>query len=356
MHKDNYLGFGVTAQFIRTRRSLCRLLALVLLGLMPVAWAQDSLTPVRFTLDWAIQGPQAFFLMAQELGYFAEEGLEVSIDRGFGSAGTVAQIAGGAYDIGFADINSMIEFNVQNPDEALQAVAVVYNYPAFSIISLAGRGIESPEDLVGASIGAPVFDSAFRTFPLFADAVGIDPDSVSWEAMDPALREPSLLRGDVDAIAGFHFTAIMNLEAAGVASDDIVTFLYGELGVDAYGNAIMAPQAFIDENPEVVSGMLRALTRAWHDMLADPEEAIAFVQRADSLIDPEVELSRLLLAIETNMLTPEVAEVGFGGVDPERLERSIAQIVEIFSLESTPELESIFTDAFLPPQGERLPR
>jgi ABC-type nitrate/sulfonate/bicarbonate transport system substrate-binding protein len=72
-------------------------------------------THLRFTLDWAVQGPQAPFLVALDKGYFAEEGLSVVIDRGFGSADAVSKIAGGAYNLGYADINSMIEFNASNP-------------------------------------------------------------------------------------------------------------------------------------------------------------------------------------------------------------------------------------------------
>jgi NitT/TauT family transport system substrate-binding protein len=329
-----------------------RLLLGFALFVSPWALAQ---TDIRFTLDWAIQGPQALFLVAQDRGYFAEEGLNVTIERGFGSAGTVAQIAGGAYDMGFADINSMIEFNVANPEQALQAVAVVYNYPPFSIVTTAGRGIETPQDLVGKRIGAPNFDASYRLWPLFARAVGIDPASVEWVNMEPALREPSLIRNQVDAIGAFYFTAALNLEAAGVAQGDIVHFLYAENGIEAYGNAVMAPRAFLEANPDAVRGFLRALTRAWKDVIADPEAAIASIQAADALVEPGVELARLELALSSNMLTPEVYEVGFGGVDEGRLERSIAQIVEAFGLPSTPEPGDVYTDEYLPPLDERLP-
>jgi NitT/TauT family transport system substrate-binding protein len=334
--------------------TMIKRLFLLLASMFTLAYAQD-LTPVTFTLDWAIQGPQAFFLLAEDQGYFEEEGIDITIDRGFGSSGTVSQIAGGAYDIGFADINSMIEFNASNPEQALTAVAVVYNFPPFAIFTLAESGIDTPEALVGNTLGAPVFDAAYRLFPLFAEAEGIDPDSVEWIAMDGALREPSLIRGEVEGISGFYFTAILNLEAAGVSRDEVNSFLYSDSGVDVYGNAIMAPTSYIEENPEVIRGLLAALTRAWQDTLADPEAAIAAVQAADPLTDPEVELARLQLAIDTNMLTPEVMELGFGAVDEERLARSIAQVVEIFDLPTTPSVEEVFNGSFLPPLEDRLP-
>lgn len=43
------------------------------------AFAQ--MTPIRFSLDWNYEGPSAPFLLALERGYFAEEGLSVTIDN-----------------------------------------------------------------------------------------------------------------------------------------------------------------------------------------------------------------------------------------------------------------------------------
>lgn len=323
----------------------------VILGL----WAGAQI-PVKFTLDWAYQGPQAPFLVALYKGYFAAEGLDVIIDRGYGSADAVTKIATGVYDMGFADINSMIEFNVQNPDRALIAVAIVYDYAPFSIVTLRGRGIERPQDLVGRTLGAPAGDASRRLFPVFAKVTGINPAMVNWVTMEPALRERLLILGQVDAVSAHFFTAVLNLKAMGVTEEEIVVLLYAEHGLDLYGNAVMCSPKLLQEKPEAVRAFLRALTRAWHDTLANPEEAVSFVRRRDPLIDPAVELERLILAINVCMLTPDVLERGFGDARPERLARAIALVAEGFGLPSAPSVEEIFTPAYLPPREERLPR
>ena len=312
--------------------------------------------PVKFTLDWAYQGPQAPFLVALYKGYFAAEGLDVTIDRGYGSADAVTKIATGVYDIGFADINSMIEFNVQNPERALVAVAIVYDFAPFSIVTLRGRGIETPKDLVGRTLAAPAGDASRRLFPVFAKVVGIDPNQVTWISVDPALRERILVMGQADAISAHFFTAVLNLKAIGIPEEDIVVLLYAKHGLDLYGNAVMCSRKFAEEKPEVVRSFLRALTRAWQDTLANPEEAIAYVKQRDPLIDPKVELERLLLAINVCMLTPDVFERGFGDARPDRLERAIALVAEGFGLPLVPNIADVFTSEFLPPLSERLPR
>ncbi|MDR7543143.1 MAG: ABC transporter substrate-binding protein [Armatimonadota bacterium] len=308
----------------------------------------------KFTLDFVVQGPQAPFLVALEKGYFAEEGLAVTIDRGFGSADAVTKIATGAYHLGYADINSMIEFNARNPGRELVAIAIVLNEPPFSIITLKREGITRPVDLYGKRLGAPAGDAPRRLWPLFARAVGLHPASVEWVTMDVPLREPMLIRGDVNAISGFYFTSYINLKAARVNPDDIVAFMYSDQGLPLYGNAIMAPPALLQAEPAAVRGFLRAFIRALRDTIANPAEAVAIIKRRDPLINEAVELERLQLALRLNILTRDVRAAGFGAAKGERLARSIELLAEAFGLPVKPRWQQVFTDRFLPPRADRM--
>jgi hypothetical protein len=87
------------------------------------AFAQTQPTRLRLTLDWAFQSPNAFALLAREKGYFREAGLDVQIDRGQGSGGVPVALAGGSYDMGYADLNPAIRFMAENPDRGIVAVA-----------------------------------------------------------------------------------------------------------------------------------------------------------------------------------------------------------------------------------------
>ena len=80
--------------------------------------------------------------------------------------------------------------------------------------------------------------------------------------MDPPLRETMLARGDVDAITGFSFTSLLNLEARGVKLEDVVTLPYPSYGVKLYGNVIIASPKMIKENLAAVKAFLSAFARA----------------------------------------------------------------------------------------------
>jgi NitT/TauT family transport system substrate-binding protein len=316
---------------------------------------QIQTTHIRFTLDFVISATQVVFLVASYNGYFAEENLSVVLDRGYGSADAVSKVASGAYNMGFADISSMIEFNANNPNEALVAVAHVMAPPS-SILTLEGRGIESIRDIEGKTLGGPAGDAARRLFPVFANVVGIDADSINWVSMDPPLREPMLIQGEVDAISGFTTSAMMNLIAAGVDEEDIIIFLYTDHGLDLYGNAVVVPPSLLEENPEAIRGFLRALTRAWHFTIENPDEAIEILQRREPLVNPEVERARLQHIMDRYWLTPEVLENGFGYVSPERLQMSIDLLTEAFELPKELSPDEVYNGTFLPPQEDRMPR
>ena len=119
-------------------------------------------TKVKFALDWLPQGPQAPFITAKASGAFRAGGLDVTIDRGAGSQKTIEQVATGTYDLGYGDINSMIEYNVKNPGNPLIAIAMVLNTPPFALLSLKKYEVREPKDLAGKAIGAPAGDAPRR--------------------------------------------------------------------------------------------------------------------------------------------------------------------------------------------------
>jgi NitT/TauT family transport system substrate-binding protein len=306
------------------------------------AWAQT--TPIKFQLDWRFEGPAALFLTPAAKGYFKQAGLDVTVDAGNGSGGAVTRVASGTYDIGFADLAALMEFHANNPDAPNKPVAVmmVYNNTPASVMALKKSGIKSPADLNGKKLGAPVFDAGRRAFPIFAKANNIA--NVNWTAMDPPLRETMLARGDVDAITGFTFTSLLNLEARGVKAEDVVVLQYPDYGVKLYG--------LIRENPQAIRSFLSAFTKGVKDVIANPEAAINDVKARDGIINTALETRRLKLAIDTVINSADARAEGFGQVNPARLALMASQVSDAFGTKTRVNPDAVWNGSFLPARAD----
>ena len=336
-------------------RTLTRWVALVAVA-MAVAWpaGAGAQTRVKFVLDWQIQGPQAPFVTAKVGGHFAQQGLDVTVDRGSGSQKTIELVATGTYEMGYGDINSMIEYNVKNPQTPLVAVYMVLNTPPFALFSLKKYGIKEAKDLAGASIGAPAGDAPRRLWPVFAKNAGIPVNSVTWTNMAPPLREPALVKGDVKAISGFYFTGFLNLtENLKVPESEVVAFKYQDFGIDLYGNAVIVRQDWLRANGETARKFNAALTAAFKAVIKDPVAATRHIKSLENLANEATELKRLQLAIQANMVNDEVRRVGLGGIDTARMQRAIDQVVQYFELPGKPTVAQVFNPEYLPPLAER---
>ncbi len=331
-----------------------RFLVAGVFGLTALALAQQP-KAVKFALDFTIQGPQGMFLLANDKGYLQQEGIAMTIDRGFGSGDTVQKVAAGTYEMGFGDINSAIEFNARNPGKEVIGVAMIYNTPPHAVMAVKGKGINSPKDLEGKTLAAPAGDAARRLFPVYAKAVGIDATKVNFINVDAALREPLLARGQTDAITGFEFTSVLNLKAAKIEEDDLNIFMYSDYIKNLYGNAVITTKEFATKNPETVKAVLRAFTKSWKDTIAKPDDAIASVMKRDGLLNASLEKERLIRVLKRNIYVRDVELFGFGAVRKDRLTGTIKLISEAFGLPVKLTADNVFSDKYLPVLAERLP-
>lgn len=320
-------------------------LVAALLAATPLA-AQDL--DINFTLDWRFEGPAAPYFLAIDNGYFAAEGLNVSVAAGEGSLDAIPKVASGAFPMGFADINSLIRFLDQNPGAPVIAAMMVYDSPPFAIVGRVSQGISGIEDLEGSILGAPPPDGAWAQFPILAAVNDIDVSTITVEPVGFPTREPMLAEGNVDSVTGFNFTSFLSLARLGVPEDDITTILFSDHGVALYGNAVLVNTDFAAENPEAVTGALRAIAMGVADAAADPAAGAAAVLERNPAGDLELETRRLELALDANILTPWVIENGMGNIDPDRMATAIEQMRLVYEFQNEPDASLYFTDAYLP--------
>jgi len=336
------------------RRRLC-LAALTAGVAAPIAgYAQAAPVKLRYQLDWRYEAGVCAHVLALRKGYFAQEGLEVTLNVGNGAANTVTRIASGVADMGTGDMSSLAEFAGNNGQVAAQAVMLLYEQTPAAVFSLKKTGIRRPADLRGRQIAAPVNDGARRVFPLFAATNGLDVEKdVRWMSVEPALRETLLVRGQVEAITGYMASGLISLQKLGVDPADIEVMRYADFGVDLYGNAIMASPAFMKEQPKAVAGFLRALMRAFREVAADRPAAVAVLKQQDPLLDVGIEARRLDIILNQEIGVPATRRDGVGNIDVARYQKGIDALARALAFKSVPAAPSLINAGFLPSAAER---
>jgi NitT/TauT family transport system substrate-binding protein len=319
-----------------------------------LAQPTPTLIKIRFILNWKYEGPQGYYFLAQDRGYFRDEGIDVAFDQGNGSAGPAPEVLNGSYDMGFGDINVLIELAARRPEKMPVAVAVLYNRPPYSVAVKSESPVHTPKDLAGKTLGGAANDPGIKLFPAFSKLTGLDPSSVKITTIQPTLAAQMVLRDQVDGVFGYYTTLWFATKLMGADPATQLRFIrYGDYGMDLFSNSIIVSNDLANNKPEVVRGFLRALYRGLADAIADPDAAIAAVVKREPLVRPSLEREKFLFTMKNDMSNPMIKTLGLGAVDPAKLARSIDIVVAANSLPRTPSVEEIFRADFLPPLADR---
>ena len=315
-----------------------------------VSSAEAQTPTVKLMLDFAIQGQQSPFVLAAEGGHFARAGVNVQVDRGYGSADAIIKVASGAYDMAFADVGALIQFNGRQTGVKLVDVLQIYDVAPMVILSLRQSNIRSPADLKGKRVAAPSGSASRTMFPVFARANGLDPASINWLDVTPQLREMLLVQRQADATTAF-ITDVPGLERLGVGDNDVSIMRYSDFGVRLYGNCIVTTPEFASTHADTLKKVIKVVVQAWKLAIADPDLAIAAIKKRDPLIDEKVERQRLDLVIKNAVLTDHVRREVLSAVEPDRMRETIDMVVKTFNIPVV-DPASVYRADFLPPRPE----
>ena len=270
------------------------LLACVLLGVSAGAHADDA---IKFRMDWTIYGLHAPFFLALENGFYREEGLDVKILEGQGSATVAKLIAQGDSQLGFIDYATMAKGISQGLP--IKGIFGVTQTGPWVIISHDSDPIHSPKELIGKVVAMAPAEASAQIFPALLARASIEPGKVS--VMNPAVgaKVALFLQGRVDAITGSINTQLPEVEAAGAK---VHYFSFAEYGVNTLAHGIAVNTSYLAANPETVRKFLRASAKGWEAARKDPAAAVQAIfkvfpqyREQEAIFRRELELSFGLL-------------------------------------------------------------
>lgn len=313
---------------------------------------------LRFLLNSGYTGANAWFLLAEQRGYFREEGIEVEFVPGHGAFTAAGRMIEEDFDVGYGDIQATYEQAARLPGKAPVGVYMVMDTSPSVIILPVDSPVTAASQLAGKTITGHGTDVALNTFEQFAYKTGLDPASVkvvanegNWEVLIGLLDQRQS-----DALFGYLSTSSAAIHAAGGKVEERLRFLkFRDVVPELYGSALMVSPGFLHERPEVVAGLVRAVNRGVMDTLCEPAAAIDLVVARDPSKRADVELLRLRDTVEDMGGAERIARQGVGDVDFLRMQAGLALTVAERGLPRSPRLEEVFDSTFLPGIAERKP-
>lgn len=274
------------------------------------------------------------YMIAEELGYFAEEGIQLEYVGKVPSPQLVASVVAGKIDVGGAHINRTIA-GISAGAKIKAVVAgteTTKEIPHMVYVTLDNSPVRSAQDMVGKKVGIPTIGGCNEYTPYaYLKKNGVDSPKGKIEiiVMPEANLEQALRQGNID-VAGFHKNPDFLLARGGLK---VLFTDYDVFGTIGGNTPFYFSEKFIKEKPDVVRRFVRAVAKAndWAD--ANQQQAIDItVKRAN--VDPKL--------LRTGYFAPN------GIIHPETVAIWIDLLKEFGEIKNDVKPEQIFTNEFNP--------
>ena len=328
-----------------TRRLVLTTLSLASLTLLGTpAWAADKLT---IQLDWLPGGDKSFVYAGLKQGFFAAEGLEVTIVPGRGSADAITKVGSGAADVGFGGISALMMAGAES-GVPVKAVMSLYSKQPDAIFTTKGSGITSLKDVVGKTVATSTFSSSNTLWPVVLESNGIDASKIKLLKVDPATLAPLLAQGKVDATINWVTVGPGFQNVLKQAGKELNVLPWSGYGLDGYGWSAMASDKIIKERPDVLRRYLRALVKSLQFTMANPDKAAADLKS----VVPEADVGVIAAEFRSSMplLDNEISKRdGLGAYDPKLLAATWVWVAKSMNYAPTKvDPEKLVDRSFLP--------
>ncbi len=311
---------------------------LALLLALPAAMAQEKM---QLQLNWFQLADHAPVYLAMKKGYFKEEGIELTVLRGSGSADSAKKIDLGQADVGISDAPTVLTAISKGAN--LKMVAVVFDKAGNNVFFKKSANIKTPKDLVGKKIAVPPADSHRVLWPAFASLNGIDPNSVTLVNVKPEGKQAIVAAGEVDGSFDLYTSYAIWEKVLG--KGEVGNLLWANFGLPIYGNTYFVNNDLIKKNPKLIEKFLRATHKGWRDAKADPKAAIdAMVEQVPGLDGPT--LLATMPQIVDLCVTERSAKNGLGWIETDLMQKTMDITFASAKPEKPLAVADVFTNQF----------
>jgi NitT/TauT family transport system substrate-binding protein len=299
-------------------------------------------TRATLQLNWFGAGDHAPLYLARKRGFYAEEGIELTINRGTGSADTARRIEVKQADFGISDAPTVIAAVAKSADIVM--LGVVFDKAANNAFFFRDRGYRTPGDLAGKRVALPPGDSHRVVWPAFARANGVDPGSITMVNVRPEGKQAIVASREVEA--SFDLYSGYPLWERALGQGNVGHMLWADHGFQLYGHTYIAHRDTVRDRGDLCRRFLRATYRGWAAAAADHAAAVdAMVADAGAGLDRAALLATMPYVMEL-CVTERSREHGIGWILPELMGSTLEITASGITLERRPALDALFTNEF----------
>ncbi|MFV0283392.1 MAG: ABC transporter substrate-binding protein [Castellaniella sp.] len=272
-------------------------LALVaaMIGAAPARAEDKPKDDVTLMLNWYLYSEHAPFFLGKKLGYYAEEGINLDIQEGRGSAVTAQAVAAESVNFGYIDITTMIKAAAKGAP--LISTGVLFQISPMSVMSFEEKGIRTPQQIVGKTVAVTPGDSLSQMWPIFLKANKIDPKQIKIVSGDAQTKLNAVMTGRADMLLGYVMDQAIKLQDA--TGKPVYPIRFADSGVNQISSGLIVNKDWLAEHPDLARRFMRASTRAVEAAEKDPQAAVdAMLEAKPKAGVPETLLVGLKRSIE----------------------------------------------------------
>ncbi|HQU49263.1 MAG TPA: ABC transporter substrate-binding protein [Casimicrobiaceae bacterium] len=268
------------------------------------ALAQDK---VSLRLNWYLGGLHVPFYYGKDRGFFAAEGIDLTINEGRGSANTVQVVAAGSDTFGMADSSSVVQTASKGAD--IKSVMSLLNTTGYSVVSLASAPIRTPKDLEGRKVAVTPGDPLGALLQAVCKANNVDCGKVTMVQVDPAAKVVAVLEKKTDALLGGADDQFFLIKYKGV---EPYAMRYADFGANIVGMTIMTTGDTIRRNPDLVRRFVRASVKSWEEARKNPGAAVDAAMKVKPDLNRQSTLDQLMVDLDLLDSKNSKGRIGWG--------------------------------------------
>ena len=314
------------------------LLAATLAVSAGLASAQDA---VSLRLNWYLGGLHVPYYYGKDMGFFKQEGIDLTINEGRGSGNTVQVVAAGSDTFGMADSSSLI--TTASKGAEVKSVMSLLNSTGFSVVSLASTGIRTPKDLEGKSFAVSPGDPLGQLFRALAAHNKLDMNKIRFVQVDPAAKVVSVLEKKVDALLGGAYDQYFLIKYKG---QEPAALRYADHGANIVGMTILTTTSTIKNKPDLVRRFVKASVRSWEEAKKNPNAAVDAAMKVKPDLNRQSTLDQMMVDFELLDSPNSKGRIGMGAQAD--WEQTISLLKQYRDLDTKEPWTTFHTNEFLP--------